>query len=163
MTTVLGGDFRFVPQSINTDTIGPADLSIESGATDVDRDPGLETALIVAIFTNASANDDDELPDDNDERGGHFSEVITGQPFGSRLWLLRRSNLTEDTLQRAKEYTEEAIDRHLVNEGLAKGHEVEVTKAGTNRANFKITLIGLERQKIVYEYYLNWQAQLGRV
>lgn len=163
MTTVLGGDFRFVPKSINTDVIGPADLQIESGTTDVVRDPGLETALVIAIFTNASANDDDELPDDNDTRGGHFSETITGQPFGSRLWLLRRSNITQDTLERAREYTEEAIKRHLVDEGMAKGYEVEVSKAGTNRVHFKITLIGLDKQKLVYEYYINWQSQLGRI
>ena len=152
---------KFIPKSIGADEIGPADIEVLSGATDVTRDTGLETAITIALFTDCSANESDELPDDSDVMGGHFSEIVTGKKFGSRLWLLRRSNLTNETLTLAKQYSEEALQRHIIDEGIASSVEVTVTKEN-NRAKFSIVVIGLDNQSILYEYYLNWQSQIGR-
>lgn len=158
----LGGDIKLVPKGIASETLGPADIELLSGATDLTRDAGLETVVTIAVFTNASANDDDILPDNDDTRGGHFSEIILGDKFGSRLWLLRRSNLTQETLNKATEYIEESLDRHIVNEGIAKGHTVTVTKVD-KYAKIKIELEALDNQTLLYEYYLNWQRQTGRI
>lgn len=158
----LGGDIKLFPYPTNGIPLGPADIEVLTGASDVTRDSGLETAVLIAVFTNARADDGDEVPPGTDGRGGFFGEEILGEKFGSKLWLLYRSNLTNETLTRAKEYIEDALDRHIINEGIAKTHDVNVTNEN-NRMKIGILLTALDEQTPLYEYYINWQSQTGRL
>jgi phage gp46-like protein len=81
-----------------------------------DRD--LETAVILSLFTDASARADDVIPDLTDDRRGWWGnwespEVVE---LGSRLWLLSREKSTEDTRRRAEEYAAEALAWMLVED-----------------------------------------------
>jgi phage gp46-like protein len=75
----------------------------------VDRD--LETAVLLSLFTDASARADDELPDTSDDRRGWWGNWESPETIelGSRLWLLTRAVSTEETRQRAEEYAAEAL------------------------------------------------------
>lgn len=158
----IGGDIKLFPYPTNGVPLGPADIEVVTGANDVTRDPGLETTVLIAIFTNCRADDGDEVPYDTDGRGGFFGEEILGEKFGSKLWLLYRSNLTNDTLTKAQEYIGDALDRHIINENLAKEYTVSVTKEN-NRMRIVVSLKALDEQDIFYEYYINWQSQTGRI
>jgi phage gp46-like protein len=74
-------------------------------------DHDLETAVLLSLFTDASAGPDDELPDRTDDRRGWWGnwEAPEELPIGSRLWLLARAASTEETRQRAEEYAAEAL------------------------------------------------------
>lgn len=158
----LGGDIKLFPRPIGTNFVGPADIEVVAGASDVTSDSGLETAVAIAVFTDARADDDDILPDENQDRVGWFGEFVLGEPFGSKLWLTYRSNLTAETLTRAKQYIEDALDRHIINENIAKEHTVSVVKEN-NRAKISIELKALDNLTYLYEYYINWQSQTGRI
>lgn len=160
--TILGGDIKLFPSLTNGIPLGPADIEVVPGANDVTRDTGLETALLIAIFTDCRADLGDPLPFDADGRGGWFGESVLGEKFGSKLWLLRRSNLTNETLTRAKEYIEDALDRHIISEGIAKEYEVTVSKVN-NRMKLSISITALDDLTPLYEYYINWQSQIGRI
>ena len=160
--TTLGGDIKFFPSLTNGVTLGPAEIEVVAGANDVTRDPGLQTAVMIAIFTDCRADLGDPLPFDADGRGGWFGEGVLEEKFGSKLWLLRRSNLTNATLSRAKEYIEDALDRHIINERVAKSYEVEVTREN-NRMRIRVQLVALDNLTPLYEYYINWQSQVGSV
>lgn len=159
MTT--GGDIKLFPKPSGTISVGPADIEVLPGANDVTRDPGLETAILIALFTDCRADDGDEIPYDTNGRGGWFGETITGEKFGSKLWLLYRSNLTNATLTRAKEYIEDALDRHVIRENLAQSYDVAVTKE-YNRMKISITIKAIDNQTPLYEYFINWNFQTGR-
>lgn len=102
-----------------------ADLALADFA--LDTDDGLETAVIISLFTDARALDDDTLPAGQSNRRGWWADaypVQAGDRIGSRLWLLRASKQLQESLDTAREYAEEAL-AWLVEDGVAKTVEVE--------------------------------------
>jgi phage gp46-like protein len=74
-------------------------------------DHDLETAVILSLFTDALAREDDVIPDLTDDRRGWWGnwESPEALELGSRLWLLSREKSTEETRRRAEEYAAEAL------------------------------------------------------
>lgn len=66
----------------------------------------LHRSLMVSLFTWRRANPDDEL--DDSERMGWWGDSLNDEKIGSRLWLLGREKLTNETVKRAKTYAAEA-------------------------------------------------------
>lgn len=90
---------------------GDADLSLID--SDLASDRGLETAVLLSLFTDRRAERDDRPPsgDARDRRGwwaDQFADV-EGDRIGSRLWMLDRAKLTNQTVLRAREYVLEAL------------------------------------------------------
>ena len=99
--------------------LGFFDLSLSG--PDLASESGLRTAVIVSLFTDRRANDDDELPDGGNDRRGDWEDSyseIEGDLKGSRLWLLAREKQTTDVVNRAVEYAEEAL-QWLLDDGIA--------------------------------------------
>lgn len=159
--TITGGDIKLIFDGTTPDTLGPADIEIPAGSMDPLRDTGLETAVLIAVFTDRRADEGDELPNASDTRGGYFIDTVTGTPIGSKLWLLGRKRLNADTLSRAKQYIEDALQTQILDEGLAAEMEVDVT-AESGKMKIGITLTGFDGTDLFYTYYLNWQSQTGR-
>lgn len=102
-----------------------ADLALDDFA--LDTDDGLETAVILSLYTDARARDDDTLPAGQTYRRGWWGDAYppeTGDLIGSRLWLLRASKQLQESLTAAREYAEEAL-AWLVDDGAARKVEVE--------------------------------------
>lgn len=94
---------------LDTTTWG-GDLVREGGQFEVDD--GFETAALISLFTCRRAEDDDILPGGDDDRRGWWGDAyadVPGDLIGSRLWLLRRAKATQENLNRAKHYAEEAL------------------------------------------------------
>jgi phage gp46-like protein len=74
-------------------------------------DHNLETAVLLSLWTDASAHPDDDIPDGTDDRRGWWGNWESPEELmlGSRLWLLERAKSTEDTRRRAEEYAAEAL------------------------------------------------------
>lgn len=96
------------------------DLVLNGG--DLVIDAGLETAVVLSLFTDRRAQTDDEIPDGTDDRRGWWADTfsdVEGDRIGSRLWLLAREKDTASTLERAREFAEEALD-WMIEDGVAK-------------------------------------------
>lgn len=90
----------------------------------------LVRAVIVSLFTWRRANPDDDLP--ADLRMGWWGDsfpTIPNDRIGSRLWLLSRSTLTPETVAKAKEYAEEAL-QWLIDDGVAARVDVQTERQG---------------------------------
>jgi phage gp46-like protein len=70
---------------------------------------------------------------------------VTGDKHGSRLWLLARQNVTARTIQRAKEYTEEAL-QWMVDDGVCATFEVIVERFGRNGIAVGVVLYRADRR-----------------
>lgn len=82
------------------------------------EDGGLETAVWLSLFLDRRAAADDPLPPGSDPRGAWSDSLATTpDPQGSRLWLLERAMLTEETATRARGYVLEAL-AWLVADGV---------------------------------------------
>lgn len=97
----------------------------------IETDDGLETAVILSLFQDARATEDEiaaaGLP--AAELGGWWGEAfneIEGDAEGSKLWLLARSKKTDETLARAKSYAEEAL-QWLIDDEVASAIAVEAS------------------------------------
>ncbi len=107
-----------------------ADLAIEGGL--LVTDDGLRTAILISLFTDARANDDDPLPEPGADRRGWWGNAYpagddeTGE-LGSKWWLLARAKATADMLRRAGETARAAL-QWIVTDQIAAGVVVQVER-----------------------------------
>ena len=117
---------------------------VPSGA--VARDDGLRTAILLSLFLDARAGEEDPLPDPlNRDRRGWVGDVLAptaGARMGSRLWLLAREKQTEATRLRAEIYAREAL-AWLVEESLARAVSVSAAWASTGQLALRIQVAEL--------------------
>jgi phage gp46-like protein len=98
------------------------------------EDDGLDTAVIISLFTDRQAEASDVIPDGTDDKRGHWSDSfpdIDGDLIGSRLWLLTREKQLPEVMVRTREYCEEAL-AWMVEDGV--GREVIVTVTNPKEA-----------------------------
>lgn len=104
--------------------VGSLDMAISDD--DLASDEGLRTAVSLSLFTDRRAEDDDQLPAaDGDVRGWWADEFadVSGDRYGSRLWLLDRSKRLADVVPRAEEFAREAL-AWLLEDKVAESVEV---------------------------------------
>ena len=150
------GDFLFTYQW--PDQV-PADIST-NGAT-IQRDEGLETAVLVSVFSDTRAADSDPLPDKGDEPRGWWGSDLLGIPLGSKLWLLSRSKLTSQTLEQARQYIADSL-AWMVQDGMVDRVTVQAIRApgDVNRAEFAVTLTRTKGLQVSFRFFYNWLNQI---
>lgn len=92
---------------------------------------GLETPVLVSLFTDRRARPSDDAAD---RRGwwGDAHARVQGDQVGSLLWLLRRRQATTQLLRRAQAFAEDAL-RWLKTDGIAKAITVTVEQHDDER------------------------------
>ncbi len=116
---------------------------IQQGA-DLATEDGLRSAVLVSLFTDRRAAEDDALPDGTDDRRGSWQDSYLDRQNdrqGSRLWLLARAKQTDENATRAREYAEEAL-AWLIEDGIATAVQVtaEWIRRGLLQMRIRITL-----------------------
>lgn len=104
---------------------------------DVLGDDGLLTAVIISLFSDRRANDDDPLPDERvgvpSDLRGWWGDCILEEdrrdPLGSRLWLLSREKEMAVVVARAQQYAEESL-QWLIRDGHVGELRVVASHAG---------------------------------
>ena len=102
-----------------------ADLAIRDG--DLEGDRGLETALILSLFNDARCSVEELQRFGGEDRRGWWANTlaeIDDDEWGSKLWLLSREKQTPQTLLRAREYAQDAL-QWMVDDGIADAVNVE--------------------------------------
>ncbi|MFO6448906.1 phage GP46 family protein [Erythrobacter sp. NE805] len=112
-----------------------ADLLLANGQ--LATDDGMRTAILISLFTDARAADDEALPEDGGDRRGWWGDAYArdARPdagtardrsrIGSLLWLLSRSKITAQVLAQAKQACDDAL-AWLVRDGIAAAVRVVV-------------------------------------
>lgn len=113
-----------------------ADLILELG--DLKLDEGLEAPVLVSLFSDRRARPDQDLPGELDDLRGWWAEDV-GEGFGSLLWLLSRAKVTDQTVERAREATRDALT-WLVDLGVAFAVDVEALRSTSGRVIVTVTL-----------------------
>ncbi len=142
--------------------ITDADFSIE--ADDLATDGGLETALLISLFTDRRAADDDQIPDGTDDRRGWWADQfadVPGDLIGSRLWLLSREKQQQRVVTLAQEYAREAL-QWLITDRVLDRFDVEAEIVSTGVLGLQVTCYRPRKDTAVFRFDLNWQAQAAK-
>ena len=130
-------------------------FDIGVGQDDIDHDLGLRTAVMISLFTDARARDDDEIPDGTNDKRGHWGDAYEDDIVGSRLWLLERAKETQDTLDRGKQYATEALG-WFIEDDIASKINVETywLRSGVMAMVITMTMLDGSSYEELFEYEL---------
>ena len=117
----------------------------------------LVRSVIISLFSWARSRDDDEV--EGGRRNGIWGATYEDDPTtvtGSRLWLLSREKITTETLQKCKDYAEQAL-AWLVKESVADKVEVAVERNGLDRVD-RLVLISRDAENIRLQFADVWKG-----
>jgi len=132
---------------------GNGDWSISGGALASGDD--LTSAVLISLFTDRQANDDDIPPDGGNDLRGWWGDTDEDVLIGSRLWLLDRSKLTPAVANTAKIYIEEAL-KWLIDDQVALGVSVAIAIASSSRLNSVITITRQDGSVVPLQFNWAW-------
>lgn len=140
--------------------LGTMDLALDG--FDLARDDGLESAVLVSLFTDRRARAEQLRPeeDKSDLRGwwGDFNPEVAGDQTGSLLWLLAREKQTPETLARAKQYCDQAL-AWMVQDRAASRVNVAVRYPTRGWMEIAVEVIRPDARRVQYRYDYEWAAQ----
>ncbi len=149
----MGGDIKIL---YNSET---KEYDIKYANGDLFRENGMTTALLMSLFTDRRANDDDVLPNPEDKRGWWGDLLETdGDKIGSRLWLLSGKkdqsalNFTYDAIKEAVQW--------FVNDGLWQKFNISVEYIGSILA-FQLDAYYANGQKTSYMFKGLWENEMS--
>lgn len=123
------------------------DISILNG--DLKECDDLDSAVIISLFTwaRAAAGEVDE----NAPRFGWFGDKIDADSTdstGSKLYLLKRKKITNQTIMDAREYIEQAL-QWMIEDGVATEIKAEVERnaSDVNRADALVRIVRGDRSR----------------
>lgn len=99
-----------------------ADLVLEAG--DLARDDSLTAAVLISLYSDRRARDDDRAFVENGDRRGWWGDS-SEERLGSHLWLLERAKVIPQTFNEAREHVSAAL-QWLIDERIAERVDVEV-------------------------------------
>jgi phage gp46-like protein len=124
----------------------------------------LETAIILCLMSDARADPSDDIPDDSGDPRGWAGDLVDTSvaPLGSKLWLLRRSVLTDAVADQAVLYAQEALQT-LIAQGACASIDVTATaNLDTQRLELKIALYQRDGTKVAStDFSLLWTLSAG--
>jgi phage gp46-like protein len=151
------GDIKFYKGTL-TDTLLYADMRIDG--YELLRDPGFESEVLILLFTDRRASEDDKLPNASDTRRGWWGDQFLDESLGSRLWLLSRANNTDETARLAEQYTVEALNVMVKNGEADSVSAVASRGSRPNEMNFLARVVKGVDNAIFFRFYLNWEKQI---
>lgn len=123
-----------------------------------DLHAALTRAVIISLFTWRRAANDDPL--DDEQRYGWWGDsfpAVADDRIGSRLWLLQRVRLTEQTRLDAEYYAREAL-QWLIEDGHCRAVEVLAQRRGTHRLDLRTALILNDGKRLDINLEDSWQV-----
>ena len=117
-------------------------LFLNGAQVSADMTDSLSRAVVISLFTWQRASQSDEV--DNDQCMGWWGDTFAenkGDKIGSKLWLLLRQKVTDETLNRAQEYAYDAL-KWLIDDGICSDITVSVERDedDPNRINLDVQL-----------------------
>ncbi len=139
------------------------ELALNDAGDDLATDAGLETAVIISLFTDRRAGENDELPATETDRRGWWGNTMqdADDEIGSKLWLLCREKQLPVVMRRAEEYGNQAL-RWLVRDKVASKAKVIATNPRPGWLLLGVVIHRPSGEKVNFKFDYNWQTQESR-
>ena len=125
-------------------------LFLNGAVVTSDMADNLSRAVVISLFTWRRADDSDDY-DHELGKQGWWGDSLNEDEIGSKLWQLLRSKITSETLLRAQEMADDAL-QWLVEDGICTdvSVSVELDSNDPNRINLSV-ILEQEHGKTSYE------------
>lgn len=127
---------------------------------DLEADPGIRTAVVISLFTDARAADDDELPAGQEDRRGWWGDLLAGvdgDRIGSRRWLYVREKQTAETAEKIREADQAAL-QWLIDDGIAAAVTVETEWIGRGVLGERVVVTKPAGDAVEFRFNQLWEA-----
>ena len=123
------------------------------------EDIGLETAVLVALFSDRRAKDDDVLPSGDDRRGWWADTYleVENDLWGSRMWLLDREKQMTSVLRRAEEYAYEGL-QWMVDDRVVQSVSCMAEVVMDGVLGLTVTFIRGNKMAVKYRFEIFWRG-----
>jgi phage gp46-like protein len=133
----------------------------------LDETQQLASAIIIALNSDAAADEGDILPDPRDSnRRGWWGDldaqkIWSGWPLGSKLWLLRRAKIVDSgaregaTVARVEAYIRAAL-RPFIDAALCSRVTVDASQTSERQISATITIYRGPKTAIQLQYQALW-------
>jgi phage gp46-like protein len=156
------GDIKLIFDPLTLET----DLSVVNN--DLVAEEGLETAVIISLFSDRRARDDDILPDiRSDDKRGWWGDLVApdveGDEIGSRLWLLDRAKTTQQNVNKCKAFVKESL-QWMIDDGVAVKIDTFAERQGTPPNDilaFGADIFKSDGTNETFKFDSNWVAQFS--
>jgi phage gp46-like protein len=141
----------------------------------LDETASLTSAVLIALCSDSLAAPDDQLPDPNsDDRRGWWADenanaIWGGWDLGSRLWLLKRSSITDSgarqgaTITRVQQYISNAM-QPFVDAKICSQFTVTARQTSSQSISACVTIYRGPKASIALNFQALWselQANIG--
>lgn len=140
------GDWIFQPHhpalwvdqtgNVITDEGGIAIDAIVDASTTIEFINDLTTSVLISLFTDAAASDDDVIPDGTTNRRGWWGDTS----MGSKIWLLERSKALPSVAAAVEGYAQNAL-AWLVSDGVAASISARAVWLGPTALQLTVTIL----------------------
>lgn len=133
-------------------------FDLEMKNNDLSLDLTLKTAIEISLFSDRRVSVD-ELPEGETDQRGWWADALNDDQdeIGSKLWLLKREKVTQNIVDRAREYCEEAL-QWLVTDQIAASVTVTTERQGL----YQIAIgVGIQRPKddrVKFRFGFIWES-----
>jgi phage gp46-like protein len=129
--------------------------SIAIDANDLTRDAGLQTAILISLFSDRLVTSEENTKETRGWWGDSDENKI-----GSKLWLLERTKITDQAILLANSYTRDAL-KWGIDDGIAAKIESTVQKGTGDTFLFTITVYRPKGKGgvTVFQFFYNWESQ----
>lgn len=134
---------------------------VRMGDREILRDPGLETAMIISLYSDARSGDDDKIPDTSEDRRGWWGDALNeaGDVDGSLLWLDSRLKLMSTTLVLLEEHARKAL-QWMIDDGVAKEIKITVATISAIESALAVVVVRPDNSVEKFRYQYNWNKQV---
>ena len=130
--------------------VGEGDLCI-AGA-DLATDDGLQTAVLVSLFTDRRAEVDDLQPGDTDRRGWWGDRLNDdGDEIGSKLWLLDRRKIEPGLSAEIEAAAHEAL-QWMFADGAVRAVDVSAGRTGREEMGLRVVVTRLDNSTREFQF-----------
>lgn len=132
---------------------------------DLERDDGLETAVIISLFTDRRATSEQipvEMP--RDDLRGYWGDIGNATPSdqtGSLLWLLAREKQLPQILGRAQQYCRDAL-AWMIEDLVATRIEVTAEFIAQGWMLISVEIFRPNGSLVRYRFNYEWAAQAAK-
>ncbi len=131
---------------------------------DIAGDDGLETAVLISLFSDARATPDMiPIEDQDGDLRGFWGDLGGNDSTGSRLWTIRRAKQLSSTLAAARQYCEQSL-AWMLEDKVADRIVVQTEYAQRGWMAIQVDIYRAQsKNPVTYRYNYEWAAQTLKV